>query len=73
MDVSGWVYGLGALILAAGGGIALAWYYMSADKRGDQLRKHDQMAAGVHDTMYMQLANPAALPMRDRSFDKPKH
>jgi hypothetical protein len=73
MDVDGWVYWLGAVILAVGGGIAWAWFFASADKRGDKLREHDEMAAGVHDTMYMQMANPAALPMRDRSFDKPKH
>ena len=44
-----------------------------AGKRGDALRKDDPTAAGVHDAAFMQMANPAVLPMRDRAFDKPKH
>jgi hypothetical protein len=68
-----WGWALGAVVICVGAAIAWAWFFASADKRGDALRGEDDMAAGVHDTMYMQMANPAALPMKTQGFDKPKH
>jgi hypothetical protein len=67
------IWGLLLVMLGIGSGVAWAWFYSSVGKRGDRLRKEDPMAAGVHDTAFMQMANPAALPMRDHAFDKPKH
>lgn len=70
METWGWI--LGAILLCTGAGVAWAFFNASVARRGDDLRKDDPMAAGVHDTAFMQRANPAALPMRDRSFDKPR-
>ena len=40
---------------------------VEASKRGDTLRRAgDETAAKTHDTMYMQMANPAALPSPPR-------
>jgi hypothetical protein len=71
MQTAAWVLGL--VILGVCAGIAWAFFYASIGRRGDALRKEDPTAAGVHDTAFMQMANPAALPMRDHAFDKPKH
>lgn len=70
MDTAVWVLGL--VILGVGAGIAWAFFYASIGRRGDALRKDDPNAAAVHDAAFMQTANPAVLPMRDRAFDKPQ-
>jgi hypothetical protein len=48
--------------------------YLSASRqrRLDDLRRVDpHMASGIEQAYYD--ANPAALPMRDRSLEKPRH
>ena len=71
--MNNWVWVLPLVLFGIGSGIAWAFFYASVGKRGDVLRKDDPTAAGVHDAAFMQMANPAVLPMRDRAFDKPKH
>jgi hypothetical protein len=71
--MSGWFYLVLVVIavvvvLALAGGVGQTL----ASKRADRLRKVDPAAAETLEAMRVTAATRAALPMHDRSFDRPR-
>ena len=52
--------------------VGLAWFMVDWSRRADNVRKHSETDAEAIEATRFTLANPAALPMHDRAFDKPK-
>jgi len=52
--------------------VGLAWFMVDWSRRADNVRKHSETDAESIEATRFTLANPAALPMHDRAFDKPK-
>ena len=52
--------------------VALAYGQGLASRRADRLRRYDNRAADVLDQMRFSQSNPAALPMYNRDFDRPR-
>ena len=53
--------------------VGLAWFMVDWSRRADNVRKYSEKDSESIEATRFTLANPAALPMHDRSFDKPKH
>lgn len=52
--------------------VGLAWFMVDWSRRADNVRKYSEKDSESIEATRFTLANPAALPMHDRSFDKPK-
>jgi hypothetical protein len=52
--------------------VGLAWFMVDWSRRADHVRKHSEKDAEAIEATRFSLANPAALPMHDRAFDKPR-
>lgn len=67
-----WLYLLSIAALSLPVGLARYWALSRRRRHIDLLRQHDPEAASeLEQAAYG--ASPATLPMRDRSFEKPRH